>query len=124
MLRSTDKCAGATEADTKSKDGFPTLTTINPLAPGGKRANGKTSPNYTSTYVFENDFPSAYQYRPLGELRLLVDPKLLKGNWMRSLNYYSMVAYKEIKMIANAYHERLEMLLHRSPRGIEYGLES
>lgn len=49
---------GATEADTKTKAGFTTLATINPLAPGGKRANGKTSPHYTSTYVFENDFPS------------------------------------------------------------------
>ncbi|OTF76239.1 galactose-1-phosphate uridylyltransferase-like protein, partial [Euroglyphus maynei] len=31
---------------------------INALSPGGIRANGKQNPEYNSTYVFDNDFPS------------------------------------------------------------------
>ncbi|VDM49021.1 unnamed protein product [Toxocara canis] len=49
---------GAKEPGSGTKSGFATLTTVNPLAPGGKRANGLVTPNYTSTYVFDNDFPS------------------------------------------------------------------
>ncbi len=30
----------------------------NPLAPGGLRSNGARTPHYTSTYVFDNDFPT------------------------------------------------------------------
>lgn len=32
--------------------------TLNPLAPGGTRPNGVVTPQYTETYVFQNDFPS------------------------------------------------------------------
>ncbi|KAK5966349.1 UDP-glucose--hexose-1-phosphate uridylyltransferase [Trichostrongylus colubriformis] len=37
---------------------FTTSTGINSLAPGGKRANNVVTPYYTSTFVFDNDFPS------------------------------------------------------------------
>lgn len=33
----------------------------NPLCPGNTRANGKVNPDYSSTYMFENDFPALLQ---------------------------------------------------------------
>ncbi|VDK46764.1 unnamed protein product [Anisakis simplex] len=47
---------GATESGSGS--GFMPSTTVNPLAPGGHRANGQITPHYTSTFVFQNDFPA------------------------------------------------------------------
>lgn len=45
-------------AQTESPDsGFQKTEGLNQLAPGGTRANGLVTPNYLSTYVFENDFP-------------------------------------------------------------------
>lgn len=34
----------------------------NPLCPGVTRPNGETNPNYTETYVFNNDFPALFEY--------------------------------------------------------------
>ena len=34
------------------------------LCPGNTRANGQTNPDYTSTYVFENDFPALLESGP------------------------------------------------------------
>ncbi|MBX3082999.1 MAG: UDP-glucose--hexose-1-phosphate uridylyltransferase [Anaerolineae bacterium] len=34
------------------------------LCPGNIRANGQTNPSYTSTYVFDNDFPALLQDTP------------------------------------------------------------
>uniref|UniRef100_A0A914DAN3 Galactose-1-phosphate uridylyltransferase n=1 Tax=Acrobeloides nanus TaxID=290746 RepID=A0A914DAN3_9BILA len=51
---------GAQEASSNaaSTNGVASQTqTKNPLAPGGQRANGTVTPNYTNTYVFPNDFP-------------------------------------------------------------------
>uniref|UniRef100_A0A0M3IH82 Galactose-1-phosphate uridylyltransferase n=1 Tax=Ascaris lumbricoides TaxID=6252 RepID=A0A0M3IH82_ASCLU len=79
---------GATEADTKTKAGFTTLATINPLAPGGKRANGKTSPHYTSTYVFENDFPSLTDDGNRDEdPSELVSDQLYQSHTIRAMNH-------------------------------------
>ncbi|XP_059612290.1 probable galactose-1-phosphate uridylyltransferase [Phlebotomus argentipes] len=36
----------------------------NPLCPGGIRANGMKNPNYTSTFVFTNDFPALLEDVP------------------------------------------------------------
>lgn len=36
----------------------------NPLCPGVKRASGIVTPNYESTYVFTNDFPSLLEEGP------------------------------------------------------------
>ncbi|XP_049884297.1 probable galactose-1-phosphate uridylyltransferase [Pectinophora gossypiella] len=36
----------------------------NPLLPGAVRANGQKNPNYTSTYVFPNDFPALLERVP------------------------------------------------------------
>ncbi|CAG0903378.1 unnamed protein product [Cyprideis torosa] len=36
----------------------------NPLCPGVKRASGAVTPNYTSTYVFDNDFPALLKDSP------------------------------------------------------------
>lgn len=36
----------------------------NPLCPGVTRANGKVTPNYTSTFVFTNDFPALLEEGP------------------------------------------------------------
>jgi len=37
------------------------------LCPGNQRANGETNPNYTSTYVFTNDFSALIPTQPDGE---------------------------------------------------------
>lgn len=42
--------------DTANK--FQKSDTVNPLAPGGKRANGEVTPDYKDVFVFQNDFPS------------------------------------------------------------------
>ena len=34
------------------------LKVANPLCPGAQRPNGQFNPDYTSTFVFENDFPA------------------------------------------------------------------
>lgn len=47
---------GATTGDGSS--GFQKVEGTNQLAPGGIRANGQITPMYTSTYAFDNDFPS------------------------------------------------------------------
>ncbi|PAV57793.1 hypothetical protein WR25_05100 [Diploscapter pachys] len=48
----------------KSDDGKPKE---NPIAPGGQRANGNMTPEYTSTYVFDNDFPSFTDFGATGQ---------------------------------------------------------
>lgn len=46
---------GITEAQpTAAKN---TEGSVNYLAPGGTRANGIKTPNYSGTFVFDNDFP-------------------------------------------------------------------
>uniref|UniRef100_A0A1I7ZK48 Galactose-1-phosphate uridylyltransferase n=1 Tax=Steinernema glaseri TaxID=37863 RepID=A0A1I7ZK48_9BILA len=47
---------GSTEK-TDPSEGFQTVEKLNPLAPDGVRANGETTPHYSGTYVFPNDFP-------------------------------------------------------------------
>lgn len=42
----------------------PKFDPTNPLCPGVTRASGKVTPNYKSTYVFENDFPSLLKEGP------------------------------------------------------------
>ncbi|RWS02372.1 galactose-1-phosphate uridylyltransferase-like isoform X1 [Dinothrombium tinctorium] len=39
----------------------------NPLCPGARRANGALNPNYTSTFVFDNDFPALLENVPAPE---------------------------------------------------------
>ena len=34
----------------------------NPLSPGAKRSNGLVNPDYTETYLFDNDFPALFDY--------------------------------------------------------------
>ncbi|GMT19346.1 hypothetical protein PFISCL1PPCAC_10643 [Pristionchus fissidentatus] len=50
--------ASTNESRENSATSFQSTTTLNPLAPGGLRTSGKTTPQYESVYVFENDFPS------------------------------------------------------------------
>jgi UDPglucose--hexose-1-phosphate uridylyltransferase len=38
------------------------------LCPGNKRANGDQNPGYTSTFVFENDYPALYEATPLDSI--------------------------------------------------------
>lgn len=35
----------------------------NPLQPGATRPNGEKNPDYTNTFVFDNDFPSLFHYQ-------------------------------------------------------------
>ena len=37
---------------------FPDYDPKNPLCPGNTRSNGKVNDNYTSTFIFDNDFPA------------------------------------------------------------------
>lgn len=39
-------------------DSIPRFDPSNPLCPGASRPNGVTNPDYTSTFVFDNDFPA------------------------------------------------------------------
>jgi UDPglucose--hexose-1-phosphate uridylyltransferase len=39
-------------------DAMPEFDPNNPLCPGVTRSNGEKNPNYTSTFVFANDFPA------------------------------------------------------------------
>ena len=50
-------------AQTNSKEaGFQKTNDTNQLAPGGKRSNGQITPDYLSTFVFDNDFPSFTEF--------------------------------------------------------------
>ncbi|XP_033109708.1 galactose-1-phosphate uridylyltransferase-like [Anneissia japonica] len=46
------------QVEKPSEEDIPRHNPKNPLCPGATRANGKVNPNYTSTFVFENDFPA------------------------------------------------------------------
>lgn len=48
--------AGQVEA--AQEDQIPPFDPSNPLCPGVTRPNGERNPEYTSTFVFENDFPA------------------------------------------------------------------
>lgn len=37
---------------------IPRFDPKNPLCPGASRPNGIVNPDYTSTFVFDNDFPA------------------------------------------------------------------
>lgn len=51
--------SGQTEAKTDEEDGRAGKdSAMNPLCPGAVRSNGVRNPEYTSTFVFDNDFPA------------------------------------------------------------------
>ena len=54
--------AGQQEAP--QKNDLPEFDPSNPLCPGVTRPNGQTNPNYTSTFVFTNDFPALLENIP------------------------------------------------------------
>ncbi|XP_018332031.1 probable galactose-1-phosphate uridylyltransferase [Agrilus planipennis] len=54
--------SGQVEPSTGNK--IPPFDPTNPLCPGVKRSSGITTPNYTSTYVFTNDFPALLEEGP------------------------------------------------------------
>lgn len=51
---------GQVEKITKSE--LPTYLPEDYLGPGNTRANGEVNPNYTDTFVFENDFAALFQH--------------------------------------------------------------
>lgn len=52
------------QVETPSVEEVPKFDPTNPLCPGVKRASGKVTPNYESTYVFTNDFPALLEEGP------------------------------------------------------------
>lgn len=55
--------SGQTETPTSS-DTTPPFDPTNPLCPGVSRSSGQVTPQYTSTYVFPNDFPALLEDGP------------------------------------------------------------
>ncbi|XP_031553754.1 galactose-1-phosphate uridylyltransferase-like [Actinia tenebrosa] len=49
------------QVEKKDEDEIPRWNEKNPLCPRAVRASGKVNPDYSSTYVFENDFPALLQ---------------------------------------------------------------
>lgn len=41
-----------------ASDSIPEFDPNNPLCPGARRSNGQVNPEYTGTFVFDNDFPA------------------------------------------------------------------
>ncbi|XP_035457695.1 probable galactose-1-phosphate uridylyltransferase [Spodoptera frugiperda] len=64
VLVSPHRClrpwSGQTEAAPDDQPPDP----LNPLLPGATRSSGQRNPNYTSTYVFPNDFPALLERVP------------------------------------------------------------
>ncbi len=46
------------QVESAHEEQIPPFDPSNPLCPRVTRPNGLTNPNYTSTFVFENDFPA------------------------------------------------------------------
>ncbi|CAI4224686.1 unnamed protein product [Auanema sp. JU1783] len=67
-------CGAQTKSD-DDKARFQHQDSINPLAPKGVRSSGQITPEYTSTYVFDNDFSSFTEYAEDSET---VDEPLFK----------------------------------------------
>ncbi|XP_041361353.1 galactose-1-phosphate uridylyltransferase-like [Gigantopelta aegis] len=49
------------------EDNIPRSDPKNPLCPGSVRSSGKVTPEYSSTYVFDNDFPALLEEGPAPE---------------------------------------------------------
>ena len=49
------------------------------LCPGNKRANGSENPNYTTTFIFENDFAAVKQNQPELAFTLVNEEEVKKG---------------------------------------------
>ncbi|XP_057651836.1 probable galactose-1-phosphate uridylyltransferase [Diorhabda carinulata] len=52
------------QTETPEVEVVPQFDPTNPLCPGVKRSSGLVTPNYTSTYVFTNDFPALLEDGP------------------------------------------------------------
>nr|CAH7755492.1 unnamed protein product [Callosobruchus chinensis] len=52
------------QVETTPTEQVPQFDPTNPLCPGVKRASGKVTPMYESTYVFTNDFPALLEEGP------------------------------------------------------------
>ncbi|KAL1518374.1 hypothetical protein ABEB36_002006 [Hypothenemus hampei] len=52
------------QTETLATEQVPRFDPSNPLCPGVKRASGIVTPNYTTTYVFTNDFPALLEEGP------------------------------------------------------------
>lgn len=46
------------QVEATHEEAIPPFDPNNPLCPGVRRPNGQTNPEYTSTFVFDNDFPA------------------------------------------------------------------
>ncbi|XP_037948887.1 probable galactose-1-phosphate uridylyltransferase [Teleopsis dalmanni] len=62
----------AGQEETPQKYDLPDFDPTNPLCPGVTRPNGIQNPNYTSTFVFTNDFPALLENVP--EPQPVADP--------------------------------------------------
>ncbi|XP_071844567.1 galactose-1-phosphate uridylyltransferase-like [Apostichopus japonicus] len=49
------------QTEKQVEENIPRHDPKNPLCPGATRAKGEVNPNYTSTFMFENDFPALLQ---------------------------------------------------------------
>ncbi|KAL1138680.1 hypothetical protein AAG570_008742, partial [Ranatra chinensis] len=56
---------GQNEQEPPQQDGIPEFDASNPLCPGVTRPNGMVTPNYTSTFVFTNDYPALNEDCPV-----------------------------------------------------------
>lgn len=54
----------AGQVEPPAQDDIPDHDPTNPLCPGAPRPNGVVNPNYTSTFVFNNDFPALLEEVP------------------------------------------------------------
>lgn len=52
------------QVETVPPENVPEFDPTNPLCPGVRRSSGEVTPNYTSTYVFTNDFPALLEDVP------------------------------------------------------------
>lgn len=70
------------QVEKSEEKSVPEFDANNPLCPGVFRANGIKNPNYTSTFVFDNDFPALLEDvpEPPKEESFFFQAKSAKGN--------------------------------------------
>lgn len=106
------------QVETASIEVIPKFDPKNPLCPGVTRANGIVTPNYTSTYVFTNDFPALLEEGPEPEASddPLFQTKAAKGTCRvicyhpHSDVYFTNLNLKEVIAVIDEWTNQLKEL--------------
>lgn len=53
------------QVEPAERNDTPAFDASNPLCPGVRRSNGQQNPDYTGTFVFDNDFPALLEGTPM-----------------------------------------------------------